>query len=90
MSSYSSAIGLAAAAVADEHDMIVILPEPAPMRSSSNGYKAVYQIYTPSSRYLTPALEVLANRSPQGPGRTGLRERPVRSQRNRSALRVCS
>lgn len=64
MSSYSSAIGLAAAAVADEHDMIIILPGSGADEIFSNGYKAVYQIYTPSSRYLTPALEVLANRSP--------------------------
>lgn len=64
ISSYSSAIGLAAAAVADEHEMIVVLPGSGADEIFYNGYESVYQIYTPSSRYFLPALEVLAERSP--------------------------
>lgn len=64
MSSYSSAIGLAAAAAADEHGMIVILPGSGADEIFSKGYKSVYQIYTPSSKYFLPALEVLAERAP--------------------------
>ena len=64
MSSYSSAIGLAAAAVAAEHDKIIILPGSGADEIFANGYESVYQIYSPSSRYFLPALEVLAWRSP--------------------------
>jgi len=64
MSAYSSAIGLAAAAVAEEHGKIIILPGSGADEIFANGYESVYQIYAPSSRYFLPALEVLALRSP--------------------------
>ena len=64
MSSYSSSIGLAAAAVAEEHEKIIILPGSGADEIFMNGYARVYQIYTPSSRYFLPALQVLARQAP--------------------------
>ena len=67
ISSYSSAMGMASAAVAEEHDMIILLPGSAADEIFSQGFSRVYQITKPSSRYLVPALELLARHAPEVP-----------------------
>ncbi|KAF0107146.1 MAG: hypothetical protein FD146_1987 [Anaerolineaceae bacterium] len=61
---YSSGLTNAAAPVADLNGKIMISAGAASNASFQRNYKSVYQIYTPASGYLTPALDILSTLDP--------------------------
>ncbi len=65
LSPYSSGLADAAAVIAQEHRRIMITAGAAWDSTYQKGYTLVYQTYTPASRYLTGALDLLARMAPQ-------------------------
>jgi branched-chain amino acid transport system substrate-binding protein len=61
---YSSGLTNAATPVANLYRAILISPGAASDSSFQRNYTTVYQIYTPASRYLTPALDILSTLDP--------------------------
>lgn len=59
VSPYSSGLADAAAVIAEQHDRIMITAGAASDSTHRKGFRLVYQIYTPASRYLTGAFDLL-------------------------------
>ncbi|MCK9376319.1 MAG: amino acid ABC transporter substrate-binding protein [Syntrophobacterales bacterium] len=66
ISPYSSPLTDAAAVIAQQYNKIMITTGAASDSTYKKGYSLVYQTYTPASRYLTGAVDVLAKLVPQG------------------------
>jgi branched-chain amino acid transport system substrate-binding protein len=61
ISPYSSGLADASAVIAEQYGKVMITNGAASDGTYKKGYTLVYQAYTPASRYLTGALDVLAN-----------------------------
>jgi branched-chain amino acid transport system substrate-binding protein len=64
ISPYSSGLTDAAAVIAEQYGKIIITAGAASDSTHGKGYGRVYQIYTPASRYLTGAFDLLAKLDP--------------------------
>ncbi|NOY99019.1 MAG: amino acid ABC transporter substrate-binding protein [Chloroflexi bacterium] len=64
ISPYSSGLTAAAAVIAEQYGKVMITTGAASDSVYKQGYTLVYQAYTPSSRYLTGAVDALANADP--------------------------
>jgi ABC-type branched-subunit amino acid transport system substrate-binding protein len=65
ISPYSSPLTDAAAVIAQQYNKIMITTGAASDSTYQKGYTLVYQIYTPASRYLTGAVDLLAKMHPK-------------------------
>jgi branched-chain amino acid transport system substrate-binding protein len=65
ISPYSSNLTDAAAEIAQQHGKIMITAGAASDSTHTRGYSLIYQSYTPASRYLTGALQLLGKVDPQ-------------------------
>jgi branched-chain amino acid transport system substrate-binding protein len=65
ISPYSSGLTDAAAVIAQQYNRIMITAGAASDSTYKKGYTLVYQTYTPASRYLTGAVDVLLKMAPQ-------------------------
>ncbi|WP_457567281.1 amino acid ABC transporter substrate-binding protein [Desulfurobacterium sp.] len=59
ISPYSSGLTASAAVVTEQYGKILVATGAASDKIFSKGYEYVYQIYTPASRYLTDAVDIL-------------------------------
>jgi ABC-type branched-subunit amino acid transport system substrate-binding protein len=64
ISPYSSGLTDAAAVIAQQYDKIMITTGAASDSTYKKGYTLVYQTYTPASRYLTGAIDLLGKLNP--------------------------
>ena len=64
ISPYSSGLTAAAAVIAEQYGIPMITTGAASDATYKQGYTVVYQAYTPASRYLTGALDLLMNLDP--------------------------
>jgi ABC-type branched-subunit amino acid transport system substrate-binding protein len=64
ISPYSSGLTAAAAVIAQQYDKVMITTGAASDSAYQQGYTLVYQAYTPASRYLTGAVDLLAKLDP--------------------------
>jgi len=64
ISPYSSPLAEAAALIAQQNNRIMLTAGAASDSTYRMGFTLIYQTYTPSSRYLTPAVDVLAKLAP--------------------------
>lgn len=65
ISPYSSGLADAAAVIAQQYNRIMITAGAASDSTHKKGYTVVYQTYTPASRYLTGAVDLLAGLDPK-------------------------
>lgn len=65
ISPYSSGLADASAVIAQQYKRIMITTGAASDSTYKKGYTLVYQTYTPASRYLTGAVDLLAKMDPQ-------------------------
>jgi ABC-type branched-subunit amino acid transport system substrate-binding protein len=65
ISPYSSGLADAAAVIAQQYKKIMITTGAASDSTYKKGYTLVYQTYTPASRYLTGAIDLLAKLDPK-------------------------
>jgi branched-chain amino acid transport system substrate-binding protein len=61
ISPYSSGLADAAAVIAEQYGQVMITTGAASDATYMKGYKSVFQLYTPASRYLTGAVDLLGN-----------------------------
>jgi ABC-type branched-subunit amino acid transport system substrate-binding protein len=66
ISPYSSPLTDAAAVIAQQYNKIMITTGAASDSTYKKGYGLVYQTYTPASRYLTGAVDLLGKLAPEG------------------------
>jgi branched-chain amino acid transport system substrate-binding protein len=64
ISPYSSGLTKTAAVVTEQDDKVMITTGAADDATMGQGYKDTYQLYTPGSRYLTGAIDLLQKLSP--------------------------
>ncbi len=64
ISPYSSGLTAAAAVIAEQYGKVMITTGAASDSAYQQGYTGVYQVYTPSSRYLTSSIDELASLDP--------------------------
>ncbi len=64
ISPYSSGLTAAAAVIAEQYGKVMITTGAASDATYKQGYTQVFQIYTPASRYLTGAVDLLAKTDP--------------------------
>lgn len=64
ISPYSSGLTAASAVIAEQYGKVMITTGAASDDTYKQGYTQVYQIYTPASRYLTGALDLLYDMAP--------------------------
>lgn len=64
ISAYSSGLTDAAAVIAEQNGKIMITAGAASDSTHTKGYNLVFQMYTPASRYLTGAFDLLAKLAP--------------------------
>ena len=64
VSPYSSGLADAAAVIAEQYNKIMITTGAADDATYKKGYTLVYQLYTPASRYLNGAVDLLAQQDP--------------------------
>jgi len=64
ISPYSSGLTAAAAVIAEQYGKVMITTGAAADATYKKGYTQVFQIYTPASRYLTGAIDVLKRADP--------------------------
>jgi len=64
ISPYSSGLTAAAAVIAEQYGKVMITTGAASDATYKQGYTRVYQAYTPASRYLTSAVDMLASLDP--------------------------
>jgi len=64
ISPYSSGLADAAAVIAQQYNKIMITAGAASDSTYKKGFTLVYQAYTPASRYLTGALDLLGKQAP--------------------------
>jgi ABC-type branched-subunit amino acid transport system substrate-binding protein len=60
ISPYSSGLTDAAAVIAEQYGQVMITTGAASDATYMKGYRLIYQLYTPASRYLTGAVDLLA------------------------------
>ena len=65
ISPYSSGLADASAVIAQQYNKIMITTGAASDSTYKKGYTLIYQAYTPASRYLTGAVDMLAKLSPK-------------------------
>jgi ABC-type branched-subunit amino acid transport system substrate-binding protein len=65
ISPYSSGLADAAAVIAQQYNKILIITGAASDSTYKKGYTLVFQTYTPASRYLTGAIDILAKLDPK-------------------------
>lgn len=65
ISPYSSGLAAAAAAVAEQNGKLLIAAGAATDSLFGKGYQHAFQVYTPASRYLTGAVDMLRKADPQ-------------------------
>ncbi|MDP3181734.1 MAG: amino acid ABC transporter substrate-binding protein [Desulfobaccales bacterium] len=65
ISPYSSGLADAAAVIAQQYNKIMITAGAASDSTYKKGYTLIYQSYTPASRYLTGAIDLLAKLDPK-------------------------
>lgn len=65
ISPYSSGLADAAAVIAEQYDRIMITAGAASDSTHRKGCRLVYQVYTPASRYLTGAFDLLRSLDPR-------------------------
>ncbi|MBM4274254.1 MAG: branched-chain amino acid ABC transporter substrate-binding protein [Deltaproteobacteria bacterium] len=65
ISPYSSGLADAAAVISQQNNRILITAGAASDSTYKKGYSLVFQTYTPASRYLTGAIDMLAKMDPQ-------------------------
>ncbi|SNR64978.1 amino acid ABC transporter substrate-binding protein [Desulfurobacterium atlanticum] len=65
ISPYSSGLTASAAVVTEQYGKILIATGAASDKIFAKGYEYVYQIYTPASRYLTDAVDILKEKDPK-------------------------
>lgn len=65
VSPYSSGLTDAAAVIAQQNNKIMLTAGAASDSTYKKGFTLVYQTYTPASRYLTGAVDILANLDPK-------------------------
>ncbi|MFZ0491832.1 MAG: amino acid ABC transporter substrate-binding protein [Acidimicrobiia bacterium] len=61
ISPYSSGLTAAAAVIAEQYGKVMITTGAADDKTYQQGYTGVYQVYTPSSRYLTSSIDLLGS-----------------------------
>jgi ABC-type branched-subunit amino acid transport system substrate-binding protein len=66
ISPYSSGLTDAAAVMAQQYNRVMITAGAASDSTHAKGYTLVYQTYTPASRYLVGAIDLLTTMDPQG------------------------
>jgi branched-chain amino acid transport system substrate-binding protein len=64
ISPYSSGLTAASAVIAEQYGKVMITTGAASDATYKEGYTLVFQAYTPASRYLTGAVDLLAHRDP--------------------------
>jgi branched-chain amino acid transport system substrate-binding protein len=64
ISPYSSGLADASAVIAQQYNKIMITTGAASDSTYAKGYTLIYQAYTPASRYLTGAIDLLAKLAP--------------------------
>jgi branched-chain amino acid transport system substrate-binding protein len=64
LSPYSSGLARAAAVVSEQNDKVMITAGAADDVTMEQGFKKTFQLYTPASRYLTSAVDMLAKIDP--------------------------
>lgn len=64
ISPYSSGLADAAAVVAEQYNKVMITTGAASDSTYQRGFTLVFQVYTPASRYLTGAVDLLRDRDP--------------------------
>lgn len=64
VSPYSSGLADAAAVIAEQHGRIMITAGAASDSTHRKGFRHIYQVYTPASRYLTGAFDLLRRLDP--------------------------
>ncbi|HIC87509.1 MAG TPA: branched-chain amino acid ABC transporter substrate-binding protein, partial [Aquificae bacterium] len=64
ISPYSSGLTASAAVVSEQYGKILIATGAASDKIFKKGYELVYQIYTPASRYLKDAIDLLKEKHP--------------------------
>ncbi len=64
ISPYSSGLTASAAIIAEQYSKIMVATGAASDSIFNKGYMHVFQIYTPSSRYLTSSIDLLAKKFP--------------------------
>lgn len=74
ISPYSSGLADAAAIIAEQYGRIMITAGAASDSTHMKGYSLVYQVYTPASRYLTGAFDLLRKLDPHATGVAIVRE----------------
>lgn len=65
ISPYSSGLADAAAVIAEQYGKVMITTGAASDSTYTKGYTLVFQAYTPASKYLTGAVDLLANTDPE-------------------------
>ena len=65
VSPYSSPLADAAAVIAQQNNKIMLTTGAASDSTYKKGFTLVYQTYTPASRYLTGAVDILGRNGPQ-------------------------
>jgi ABC-type branched-subunit amino acid transport system substrate-binding protein len=65
ISPYSSGLADAAAVIAQQYNKIMVTTGAASDSTYKKGYSLIYQAYTPASRYLTGAIDMLGKLSPE-------------------------
>jgi len=84
ISPYSSGLTDAAAMIAEQYGKIIITAGAASDSTHGKGYGSVYQIYTPASRYLTGAFDLLARLDPKA------RTAALVCEKDKFAAEVCA
>ena len=64
ISPYSSGLAKAAAVVSEQNGKVMITTGAADDATMESGFKSIYQLYTPASRYLVGAIDMLAKLDP--------------------------
>lgn len=64
ISPYSSGLAKAAAVVSEQNDKVMLTTGAADDKTMEQGFKSTYQLYTPASRYLAGAIDLLKKLDP--------------------------
>lgn len=64
ISPYSSGLTAAAAVIAEQYGKVIVTTGAASDETYKQGYTQAFQIYTPASRYLTGAVDLMAQEAP--------------------------
>src|SRR3989442_14504431 len=64
LSPYSSGLVKAAAVVSEQNGKVIVTAGGADDATMEQGFKYIYQVYTPASKYLTGAIDLMLNLDP--------------------------